>query len=112
MLSYRLVRDGVESGIYAITNSKNQLTGNFFGFIMQSGIVLVLKWYFTVASPCPNALSAAGSTKGAPARYTSLGDDVEPRRTRLYMYYRMHSPLRFLKLEACGHKKKRYRFSH
>lgn len=27
---------------------KNQLTGNFFGLIMHSGVVLVLKWYLLV----------------------------------------------------------------
>jgi hypothetical protein len=27
---------------------KNQLTGNFFGCIMRSGIALVLKWYLLV----------------------------------------------------------------
>jgi hypothetical protein len=47
MPSCRLVRDGDESGIYAIIDSKNQLTGNLIDSIMQPGIALVLKWYFS-----------------------------------------------------------------
>jgi hypothetical protein len=37
------------SGMFLFPVFKNQLTGNFFGPIMHSGIVLVLKWYFSLS---------------------------------------------------------------
>jgi hypothetical protein len=36
----------LQSGIAEVVRVKNQLTDNFFGSIMHTGAVLVLKWYF------------------------------------------------------------------
>jgi hypothetical protein len=36
----------LQSGIAKVVRVKNQLTDNFFGSIIHTGAVLVLKWYF------------------------------------------------------------------
>ncbi len=70
---------------------------------MHSGVVLVLKWYLLVYRFTCCAGPVVGSTKGASARYTALGDDVEPRRTRFFRDSYIVSPM------YSGHNKKRHR---